>query len=395
VVLALLGAVGVFAGCHPIAAKLKAIPDHAATGERVTLDATESQPFDSDDDTSRWDLDGDGLFESEGLTGRYLGQSAALIQHASFPRAGVHHVGVDLMTESNFLGGLFTHDRAYADVTVTGAPAPGGNQPPVASFTYSDPQTPSACCFTERPISFNAAGTDDPDGHIVKYQWDWTSNGIYHEYPSATASHTYGSAGTYYVTLRVTDDGGAFATTTRAVNVSDDLPKAVAGGLAAASARRGARFSLRLLSHATNRGRLFAIGKRFTLAGLVLRGRTRFRRLPRALGRNRRARWAARLTVHGSGSGRSEKLAGRGLILFTFSRRSAVCMEVHAHGTPRRGATGRAAVVGGRGRGAHLAGGSRIRVRSNARTLSGRLALRHAHRAHRLGRACRALRVHH
>lgn len=392
--LALLGAAAVLPGCHPITAKLKATPDHVATGDRVTLDATGSFPFDAYDDTSRWDLDGDGFFETDGL-GTYTpsGQKAKLLEHTSFPSAGVYHVGVDLMSESNIFGGLFADGRAFVDVTVTGPPAQGGNKPPVPSFTYSDPQTPSECCFTERPVTFDASDSHDPDGSIIEYQWDWTSDGVYdHASDSPQRTHTYGSAGTYYVTLRVTDNDGAFATTTRAVNVSDQLPQAVDGGLAAASARRGARFSLRLLSHVTNRGKLFAIGKRMTLAGLVVRGRTRFRRLPRALGRNRRARWAARLTVHGSGSGRSERFVGEGLILFTFSRRNLVCMKVHAHGTPRRGATGHAAVVGGRGPGGHLAGGARIRVPANARTLSGRLVLRHTRRAHRLGHACRKLR---
>jgi hypothetical protein len=390
VVLALLAAATVLAGCHPIDAKLKATPDHAATGDRVTFDAHDSKGFDVDDDNSRWDLDGDGYYETIGGAGR----SDKLVEHTAFPTAGVYHVGVDLMSESIFFGGLFTDDRAYADVTVTGSPSHGGNEPPVADFTYSDPQTPSQCCFTERAITFDASASHDPDGSIVEWSWDWTSDGAYDNSSSETAkrTHTFRSAGTYDVTLRVTDNEGRFAETTRAVNVSDQLPQAVDAGLAAASARPGARFSLRLLSHITGRGKLFATGNRVTLAGLVARGRTRFRRLPRALGHNRRARWAARLTVHGSGSGRKEKFVGQGLILFTFSRRNAVCMKVKAHGTPRRGATGHAAVVGGRGPGAHLAGGARIRVPANARTLSGRLVLRKTRHAHRLGRACRKLR---
>ncbi|MFC1696451.1 PKD domain-containing protein [Pseudomonadota bacterium] len=68
------------------------------------------------------------------------------------------------------------------------------NVAPTAFFTGScDGQT----------CAFNAAGSDDPDGSIVSYSWDFddgaTGSGV-------TPSHSYASAGTYTVTLTVTDD---------------------------------------------------------------------------------------------------------------------------------------------------------------------------------------------
>ncbi|MFI6326232.1 S8 family serine peptidase [Nonomuraea sp. NPDC050556] len=88
-------------------------------------------------------------------------------------------------------------------------PTTGGNQPPVASFTQS-------CDNTTRVCSFNGSGSTDPDGSIASYAWtfgDSTSGS------GATVSHTYAAAGTYTVTLTVTDNGGATNSTSKNITV--------------------------------------------------------------------------------------------------------------------------------------------------------------------------------
>jgi branched-chain amino acid transport system substrate-binding protein len=55
-------------------------------------------------------------------------------------------------------------------------------------------------------ISFSSAGSRDTDGNIVEYRWDF---GDGQTSTSANPSHTYEEAGTYTVTLRVTDNQGA------------------------------------------------------------------------------------------------------------------------------------------------------------------------------------------
>ncbi|MFI7441051.1 S8 family serine peptidase [Nonomuraea indica] len=82
----------------------------------------------------------------------------------------------------------------------------GGNRPPTASFTAS---------CTQLACSFNGSGSTDSDGTIASYAWDFGdgSTGT-----GATATHTYGTAGTYTVKLTVTDDDGATASTTKQVS---------------------------------------------------------------------------------------------------------------------------------------------------------------------------------
>jgi PKD repeat protein len=83
----------------------------------------------------------------------------------------------------------------------------GGNQAPTAAFTSSC--TNLACTFTDT--------STDPDGTIASRSWDFgngqTSN-------AANPNVTYAAGGTYAVTLKVTDNSGATATTTKNVTVT-------------------------------------------------------------------------------------------------------------------------------------------------------------------------------
>lgn len=67
-------------------------------------------------------------------------------------------------------------------------------------------------------IQFNGSGSYDPDGSIASYAWDFgdasTGSGV-------SPSHTYSAAGSYTVSLTVTDDGGLSDTKTAAVDVTE------------------------------------------------------------------------------------------------------------------------------------------------------------------------------
>ena len=82
------------------------------------------------------------------------------------------------------------------------------NQLPVADFTF-------AC--NNLDCSFDGSKSSDPDGSLVGYAWNFgdgsTASGM-------TTAHTYATAGTYSVTLTVTDDLGATASSTQSVAVT-------------------------------------------------------------------------------------------------------------------------------------------------------------------------------
>lgn len=84
----------------------------------------------------------------------------------------------------------------------------GGNQSPVAAFTYS---------CTDLACTFDDDGSEDPDGWIVSYEWNFGDGGTA---SGATASHTFGGDGTYAVTLTVTDNEGATDAEAKNVTVS-------------------------------------------------------------------------------------------------------------------------------------------------------------------------------
>jgi hypothetical protein len=55
-------------------------------------------------------------------------------------------------------------------------------------------------------VTFDGSGSDDPDGSIAAYDWDFGDGSVG---SGKTPSHTYTAANIYNVTLTVTDDAGA------------------------------------------------------------------------------------------------------------------------------------------------------------------------------------------
>jgi PKD repeat protein len=87
----------------------------------------------------------------------------------------------------------------------------GTNQAPTASFTFS-PSSPT----TSDTVMFDASNSDDSDGNIQSYSWDFGDGSTA---TGQTASHSYSSTGDYTVSLTVTDDDGGTDTTTQTVPV--------------------------------------------------------------------------------------------------------------------------------------------------------------------------------
>jgi glucose/arabinose dehydrogenase len=80
----------------------------------------------------------------------------------------------------------------------------GTNNPPNAVATANPTSGPAPLT-----VQFNGSGSSDPDGDALSYSWDLNGDGTYGDSTVANPSFTYTTAGTYPVTLRVTDARGA------------------------------------------------------------------------------------------------------------------------------------------------------------------------------------------
>jgi PKD repeat protein len=87
-------------------------------------------------------------------------------------------------------------------VTVT---APAANNPPVAAFTST---------VASLTASFDGTTSTDPDGTVASYAWSF---GDGQTGTGSTVSHSYATAGTFTVSLTVTDNQGATATVSHPV----------------------------------------------------------------------------------------------------------------------------------------------------------------------------------
>jgi len=86
-----------------------------------------------------------------------------------------------------------------------------------AVFTFSPPEP-----YTYQVITFDASASSDPDGSITNYEWDFGSSNFYivtRDLTGKVVRGFYTAAGTYTVTLTITDNGGAKVQTSQTVTV--------------------------------------------------------------------------------------------------------------------------------------------------------------------------------
>jgi outer membrane protein assembly factor BamB/PKD repeat protein len=95
------------------------------------------------------------------------------------------------------------------------------NNAPMAELT-----TPRSEVAVGESVQFNATASSD-DGALVSYEWDVDGDGSYEQTTDApTFEYSYEQAGTYNVTVRVTDDAGGTDTATQPITVSSaELPE--------------------------------------------------------------------------------------------------------------------------------------------------------------------------
>ncbi|MFK7915653.1 MAG: S8 family serine peptidase [Pseudomonadales bacterium] len=109
-------------------------------------------------------------------------------------------------------GGGGGSSRAPAPTTPP-TPPPAGNAAPTASFTVS----PGSGGSAPLNVTMNAANSSDSDGSIASYEWNFGDAG--NTAIGQTARYTYTAAGSYTISLTVTDDEGDTGTASATVQV--------------------------------------------------------------------------------------------------------------------------------------------------------------------------------
>ena len=162
-------------------------------GEVVTFDASDSYDPDGTIVTYLWDF-GDGTNATDVVVGH------------SYADDDVYTITLTVTDDD---GGTASKS---ATKTVS-------NRPPIASFNGS-PTT----VLTIEIVHFDASSSNDPDGSIISYFWDF---GDGTDATGVTVNHTYEDDGVYTVTLTVTDDDGGTASKSATKTVSNRPPIAL------------------------------------------------------------------------------------------------------------------------------------------------------------------------
>lgn len=148
----------------------------------------------------------------------------ACSDHASWTSAGYPSA---MMFEAGFNNDIHTPDDTLANMGDTAAPSVAlaklglgflGELAKTSGGTGGDNQPPVAD-FTAVPDGLSVVFTDassDGDGNIASREWDFGDGG---SATDANPVHAYAAAGSYDVTLTVTDDDGASSSRTRSVTV--------------------------------------------------------------------------------------------------------------------------------------------------------------------------------
>jgi PKD repeat protein len=164
------------------------IPETPKAGQVVTFDASESFDDDGFVEFYEWDFDDDGVPDATGMSVNYV-----------FDDGGSLPVTL-----------IITDNDGVMDVLTISVPVEI-NAPPEAAFSYT-PTNPT----TATTITFLDESFDLDDGTVDAWRWvfgDGATSTV------QTPSHRYDTAGTYEVTLTVTDDEGATGSTTQEIIV--------------------------------------------------------------------------------------------------------------------------------------------------------------------------------
>ena len=156
-----------------------------------------------------WDFDGDGTFD-------FSSSSTGNTTHI-FDAAGTRQ---PLFRVSDAIGLSATVGDFLIEVRV----GPPQSPTAVASASPSQGNAPLN-------VSLSCAGSSDPDGSLVLYEWDFDYDGNFTaDYSSASTcntNHVYTAGGLHYAALRVTDNDGLNGVDVAAITVDISVSLAV------------------------------------------------------------------------------------------------------------------------------------------------------------------------
>ena len=182
---------------EPPVAKAKATtPTTIEKGKSVSFDGSESYDTDGTIVKYEWEADGDNLYD----------EATGLSPTIQFDTVGTFYVDLRVTDDD---GATDTLDQP---IEVTVIPP---NEPPVAKAKA----TTSTSIEEGKSVSFDGSTSSDPDGTIVKYEWEMGDDSLYDDATGKTCSIQFNTAGDYYVDLRVTDDDGATDTLDATIHV--------------------------------------------------------------------------------------------------------------------------------------------------------------------------------
>ncbi|MHA1287574.1 MAG: PKD domain-containing protein [Candidatus Thorarchaeota archaeon] len=162
--------------------------DYKATPLKIWVDADTSTD-DGEIVLYEWDWTNDGTYDDTGKTADH-----------QFPDYGTYKVRLRVTDDEGATATIYEW----------------------VSFSNDPPEAIISTPIYHENLTIQVEGTEsnDPDGSITEYAWDWTNDGSYDSYGS-TQSHEYSANGTYTVKLRVTDDLGAEDTDSVTITITD------------------------------------------------------------------------------------------------------------------------------------------------------------------------------
>ena len=166
-------------------------------GEAPLVATFTGEAYDAEDDPAElrysWDINGDGIYVGSGLW------NSLTPPNGTYTTPGLYNVKFRVEDSQ----GAWDVDSMAVHVEPASPPV---NVPPHASCVASQYYLDTV----PGTVSFNPGASSDPDGTIVKYEWDFNGDDSYDSvsYTSRPVTHTFTQKGIFSVGLRVTDDAG-------------------------------------------------------------------------------------------------------------------------------------------------------------------------------------------